>query len=45
MKVLGEDALAFDGHVKHPTIKGPKSRKRRGLYYVFAPGGGVPTGW
>ena len=30
MKVLGEDALVFDGHVKHPIIEGAKFYKRRG---------------
>lgn len=45
LHLLGEDALVFDGHAKHPTIEGPKFYKRHGYYYIFAPGGGVPTGW
>jgi beta-xylosidase len=45
LQVLGDDALVFDGHAKHPTIEGPKFYKRHGYYYIFAPGGGVPTGW
>ncbi|MVN76008.1 family 43 glycosylhydrolase [Hymenobacter sp. HMF4947] len=43
--LLGEDKLVFDGHKNHPTIEGPKLYKRHGYYYIFAPGGGVPTGW
>lgn len=45
LHVLGEDALVFDGHAKHPTLEGPKFYKRHGYYYIFAPGGGVATGW
>ncbi|HEX8506446.1 MAG TPA: glycoside hydrolase 43 family protein [Hymenobacter sp.] len=45
LRVLGDDALVFDGHAKHPTIEGPKFYKRGGYYYIFAPGGGVATGW
>ncbi|HET9503618.1 MAG TPA: glycoside hydrolase 43 family protein [Hymenobacter sp.] len=45
LSLLGEDKLVFDGHKDHPTIEGPKFYKRHGYYYIFAPGGGVPTGW
>ncbi|MFD1874089.1 glycoside hydrolase 43 family protein [Hymenobacter bucti] len=45
LSLLGEDKLVFDGHQNHPTIEGPKFYKRHGYYYIFAPGGGVPTGW
>ncbi|GAB3315224.1 glycoside hydrolase 43 family protein [Hymenobacter humi] len=45
LSVVGDDALVFDGHANHPTIEGPKFYKRRGYYYIFAPGGGVATGW
>jgi beta-xylosidase len=44
-KVLDDDRLVFDGHDHHPTIEGPKLYKRNGYYYIFAPAGGVPTGW
>src|SRR5699024_5497951 len=30
---------------EHPTIEGPKMYKRNGYYYIFAPAGGVATGW
>ncbi len=42
---IGDDHLLFDGTVKHPTMEGPKVHKRDGWYYIFAPAGGVPTGW
>ena len=45
LHLFGDDALVFDGHAAHPTIEGPKLYKRRGYYYIFAPAGGVPTGW
>ena len=42
---IGDDKLLYDGVVKHPTIEGPKVHKRDGWYYIFAPAGGVATGW
>lgn len=45
MHVLDEGTLVFDGHANHPTIEGPKFYKRNGWYYIFAPAGGVSTGW
>ncbi|WP_151086876.1 glycoside hydrolase family 43 protein [Hymenobacter baengnokdamensis] len=45
LSLMGDDKLVFDGHQHHPTIEGPKFYKRHGYYYIFAPGGGVPTGW
>jgi len=44
-KILDEGKTVFDGHAHHPTIEGPKLYKRAGYYYIFAPAGGVPTGW
>jgi beta-xylosidase len=43
--ILDEGKLIFDGHEHHPTIEGPKFYKRNGYYYIFAPAGGVKTGW
>lgn len=37
--------LVFDGHETDPTLEGPKFYKRNGYYYIFAPAGGVSTGW
>ena len=44
-QVIDEGALVYDGHETDPTIEGPKFYKRNGYYYIFAPAGGVPTGW
>lgn len=44
-KVLDKGTHVFDGHDSHPTIEGPKMYKRNGYYYIFAPAGGVATGW
>ncbi len=44
-KTLDEGVIVYDGHEKDPTIEGPKFYKRNGYYYIFAPAGGVPTGW
>lgn len=44
-RLLDDGVLAFDGHDKHPTVEGPKFYKLNGYYYIFAPAGGVPTGW
>jgi beta-xylosidase len=44
-KLLDGGAIVYDGHGEDTTIEGPKLYKRRGYYYIFAPAGGVPTGW
>ncbi len=44
-KAIGEDQIFYDGHKTQPTIEGPKVYKRNGRYYIFAPAGGVATGW
>ncbi|MGN6247229.1 MAG: glycoside hydrolase family 43 protein [Ginsengibacter sp.] len=44
-KVTDEGKIVYDGHEKDPTIEGPKFYKRNGYYYIFAPAGGVSTGW
>lgn len=43
--VLGDGKHIFDGNETQPTIEGPKMYKRNGYYYIFAPAGGVKTGW
>lgn len=45
MRLLDEGKTVFDGRAHHPTIEGPKLYKRNGYYYIFAPAGGVATGW
>lgn len=46
IKVTGNPILVFDGNdgINH-TVEGPKFYKRNGYYYIFAPAGGVATGW
>jgi len=44
-KAIDDGVLVYDGHELDPTIEGPKFYKRNGYYYIFAPAGGVPTGW
>lgn len=43
--IIKEGKIVYDGHLEDPTIEGPKLYKRNGYYYIFAPGGGVSTGW
>ena len=45
IKTLDEGVIVYDGHESDPTIEGPKAYKRNGYYYLFAPAGGVSTGW
>jgi len=40
-----DDVMIIDGHTDENTIEGPKFYKRNGYYYIFAPAGGVATGW
>ena len=40
-----DDVMIIDGHDGDSTIEGPKLYKHNGYYYVFAPAGGVSTGW
>lgn len=44
-KVIDNGVVVYDGHDLDPTIEGPKFYKRNGYYYIFAPAGGVSTGW
>ncbi len=44
-RLLDNGTIVFDGHDAHPTVEGPKFYKRGGFYYIFAPAGGVATGW
>ncbi len=45
MRVTDDGVFVYDGHGIDPTIEGPKLYKRNGYYYIFAPAGGVSTGW
>lgn len=44
-KTNDDEVLIIDGHKDESTIEGPKFYKRNGYYYIFAPAGGVATGW
>jgi beta-xylosidase len=44
-KALDKGVIIYDGHELDPTIEGTKMHKRNGYYYLFAPAGGVATGW
>lgn len=45
-RVIDDAVMVYDGNdgANH-TIEGPKLYKRNGFYYIFAPAGGVATGW
>lgn len=45
-RTISDPVMVFDGNdgVNH-TVEGPKFYKRNGYYYIFAPAGGVETGW
>ena len=45
-QVISNPVLVYDGNdgLNH-TVEGPKFYKRNGYYYIFAPAGGVETGW
>lgn len=46
MGLIGDEVRIFDGSENDQvTIEGPKLYKRNGQYYIFAPAGGVKTGW
>jgi beta-xylosidase len=40
-----DEVLIYDGHQDETTLEGPKIYKKNGYYYIFAPAGGVATGW
>ncbi|RYD75723.1 MAG: glycosyl hydrolase 43 family protein [Sphingobacteriales bacterium] len=45
LKAAETGRIVYDGHELDPTIEGPKVYKRNEYYYLFAPAGGVSTGW
>uniref|UniRef100_UPI0040472A83 glycoside hydrolase family 43 protein n=1 Tax=Mariniflexile sp. TaxID=1979402 RepID=UPI0040472A83 len=44
-QVMDAGIHVYDGHDIDDTIEGSKFYKRNGYYYIFAPAGGVSTGW
>ncbi|MFN7990353.1 MAG: glycoside hydrolase 43 family protein [Thermoanaerobaculia bacterium] len=45
LSVLDDGVNVFEGGTRHPTIEGPKLYRRGEWVYLFAPAGGVKTGW
>lgn len=43
--LVGEPEVIFHDEKNAPTIEGPKLYFYQGYYYIFAPAGGVATGW
>ena len=43
--LLKAPRIVYDGNSSNPVVEGPKMYKRNGYYYIFAPAGGVSTGW
>lgn len=43
--LLDSGTIVFLDSLHHPTAEGPKFYKRNGWYWIFAPAGGVSTGW
>jgi beta-xylosidase len=44
-EVTDDGRHVYDGHDHNHTVEGPKFYKKNGFYYLFAPAGGVSTGW
>jgi beta-xylosidase len=44
-QLISDAVLVFDGHDGNTTVEGPKLYKKDDFYYIFAPAGGVATGW
>ncbi len=44
-ELLDNGILVFRDEAHFRTLEGPKLMKKDGLYYIFAPAGGVPQGW
>jgi len=44
-EVIDEGRNVYSGHDFNHTVEGPKLYKRAEYYYIFAPAGGVATGW
>jgi beta-xylosidase len=45
LSVVGDGVKVFEGGTRHPTVEGPKLYRRGEWVYLFAPAGGVKTGW
>jgi beta-xylosidase len=45
LSIADDGVKVFDGGTRHPTIEGPKLYRRGEWVYIFAPAGGVKSGW
>lgn len=44
-RAVSDPVIVFDGNNVNHTVEGPKFYKHDGWYWIFAPAGGVATGW
>lgn len=44
-RAISDPVIVFDGNNVNRTVEGPKFYKYDGWYWIFAPAGGVATGW
>ncbi len=44
-KILDNGKIIYNNVDAQPVIEGPKLIRKDDYYYIFAPAGGVPTGW
>jgi len=44
-RIMDNGRVIYHDVAKQPVIEGPKLYKKDGFYYIFAPAGGVQTGW
>ncbi|KAA6348149.1 Xylan 1 3-beta-xylosidase [termite gut metagenome] len=45
LQLLDNGTTVYHDEKENPVLEGLKMDKRNGWYYIFAPAGGVPTGW
>jgi beta-xylosidase len=43
--LLDNGKVVYENLIENPVLEGLKMMKKDGYYYIFAPAGGVPTGW
>ena len=45
LRIISGPVKVYEGGDANPVTEGPKLYKRDGYYWIFAPAGGVKTGW
>jgi len=45
LKLISGPVKVYEGGDENPVTEGPKLYKKDGYYWIFAPAGGVKTGW